>query len=237
MALEALLNGAIDYAGLYPPAGLPLAQAAANYESYRRSPEHWMLGRFVGPAAAVDQLPDKLDWHFSVVSEREHPRADSYEVKRVMKLSRPTYCEVPLNELAGVAAIGAWGKIRCGGDAVPSNEEVAEFIRECARLRLPFKATAGLHHAMRTDEMHGFINVLTAAVLAWHGFEDRLEAVIAERDPAAFSFNGDGRWRDVRVKGTEIRAARREFIHAIGSCSFVEPVQDLEELGWLAYAR
>ena len=236
MALDALLHGVIDYAGLYPPAALPLAQAAANYGSYRRSQENWMLGRFVGPASAVDLLPDKLDWHFSIVTEQEHPRADAYEVKRVMKLSRPTYCEVGVDELAAVSEMGAFGKVRCGGEQVPSEEELAAFIRECARLRLPFKATAGLHHAIRSDEMHGFINVLMASVLAWHGV-DRIEAVLAERDPEAFCLNGEGRWRDQRVTVTEIRAARRQFIHSIGSCSFVEPVQDLEELGWMAYAR
>lgn len=236
MALEALLTGAIDYAGLYPPAALPLAQAAAQYESYRRSVEHSMLGRFVGPPAAVDQLPGKLDWHFSVVSDQEHPRADSFETRRAVKLSRPTYCEVPLPDLHAVATIGAYAKIRCGGDRIPDNEEVAAFIRECARLNLPFKATAGLHHPLRSSDMHGFINVLMAAVLAWKG-STSIEAVVAERDPEAFSFHGEARWRDECATVSEIRQARREFIHSFGSCSFEEPVQDLEELGWLSYAR
>lgn len=236
MALEALLAGAIDYAGLFPPASLPLAQAAANYESYRRSPQQWMLGRFVGSASVVDQLPGKLDWRFSVLADQEHPRADAYETRSATKLSKPTYCEVPVTELPRVAALGSFAKIRCGGDSTPSDAEVAGFIERCARLRLPFKATAGLHHPIRSDEMHGFINVLMAGALAWRGFR-LLEPVIAERDPAAFRFDREAHWRDERLTIAEIERARSEFVHSIGSCSFEEPIQDLEELGWMAYAR
>lgn len=236
MALETLLAGAIDYAGLFPPAWLPLAQAAANYESYRRSPQQWMLGRFVGAASAVDQLPDKLDWRFSVLTDQEHGRADAYETRRAVKLSKPTYCEVPVSELRQVAALGSFAKIRCGGDTIPSNADVAAFIEQCANLRLPFKATAGLHHPIRSDQMHGFINVLMAGALAWRGFRG-LDRVIAERDPVAFHFDQHAHWRDERLTIAEIERARREFVHSIGSCSFEEPIQDLEELGWLAYAR
>src|SRR5262249_34701273 len=55
-SLRALLAGAIDYAGLFPPAQLPLEEAFANYLEYRRSPESWMLGRFVIPAARLAEL-------------------------------------------------------------------------------------------------------------------------------------------------------------------------------------
>jgi hypothetical protein len=56
-ALAALVDGAIDYAGTFPPARLPLAQAAANYLKYRNSPEARMLGRFVCPASQLSALP------------------------------------------------------------------------------------------------------------------------------------------------------------------------------------
>ena len=46
-SLRALLAGVIDYAGLFPPATLPLDEAVRNYARYRREPEGWMLGRLV----------------------------------------------------------------------------------------------------------------------------------------------------------------------------------------------
>src|SRR5438034_7858967 len=55
-SLRALLTGVIDYAGLFPPAGLPLEQAIRNYARYRQEPESWMLGRFVCPAARLAEL-------------------------------------------------------------------------------------------------------------------------------------------------------------------------------------
>ena len=54
-SLRALLAGAIDYAGMFPPASLPLGQAFDNYLRYRSGPDAWMLGRFVCP---VGRLPD-----------------------------------------------------------------------------------------------------------------------------------------------------------------------------------
>jgi hypothetical protein len=54
--LRHLLAGVIDYAGLFPPARLPLEQAIRNYFRYRSQPDNWMLGRFVCPAARLTEL-------------------------------------------------------------------------------------------------------------------------------------------------------------------------------------
>jgi hypothetical protein len=55
-ALRALLTGLIDYAGLFPPAKLPMGEAVRNYLRYRDQPEAWMLGRFICPAARLGEL-------------------------------------------------------------------------------------------------------------------------------------------------------------------------------------
>jgi hypothetical protein len=60
-SLRALLTGLIDYAGLFPPAELPLEQALRNYARYRTEPESWMLGRFVCPAARLDDVSPFVD--------------------------------------------------------------------------------------------------------------------------------------------------------------------------------
>jgi hypothetical protein len=54
--LRALLAGVIDYAGLFPPAKLPLDEAIRNYARYRQEPESWMLGRFICPAATLSEI-------------------------------------------------------------------------------------------------------------------------------------------------------------------------------------
>jgi hypothetical protein len=92
-----------------------------------------------------------------------------------------------------------------------------------------FKATAGLHQALRRDGEHGFLNLLAAAV-----FPGEEEDALAERDPAAFALTRDElSWRG-RVAGTaELARARSERLHSIGSCSFFEPMEELEQLGVL----
>lgn len=55
-SLRALLTDLIDYAGLFPPARLPLDLAIRNYARYRRENDAWMLGRFVIPASRLEDL-------------------------------------------------------------------------------------------------------------------------------------------------------------------------------------
>jgi hypothetical protein len=74
--LRALLAGIIDYAGLFPPAKLPLDQAIRNYARYRDDPDSWMLGRFIGPAGRLAELARSHEdllrsggpWQFSVLA-------------------------------------------------------------------------------------------------------------------------------------------------------------------------
>ncbi|MFO0842231.1 MAG: hypothetical protein U0797_07495 [Gemmataceae bacterium] len=56
-SLRALLEGLIDYAGLFPPAKLPMQEALANYRRYREGEAAGMLGRFVCPAAWLKDIP------------------------------------------------------------------------------------------------------------------------------------------------------------------------------------
>lgn len=57
---HALLVNLIDYAGLFPPAGLSMAEAAREYARQLEAPEAWMLGRFIVPAARLDELEEAL---------------------------------------------------------------------------------------------------------------------------------------------------------------------------------
>jgi hypothetical protein len=66
-SLRALLEGIIDYAGLFPPAALPLDQAIRNYARYRKEPESWMMARFVCP---IKQLAESDPWVESLFHAR-----------------------------------------------------------------------------------------------------------------------------------------------------------------------
>ena len=67
----ALLDGLVDYAGLFPPAALALDAAAAQFVAHRAQPEAWMLGSFVVPiaqtTALAERLPADLPAHLSVL--------------------------------------------------------------------------------------------------------------------------------------------------------------------------
>src|SRR5579862_3638410 len=54
--IRTLLTELIDYAGLFPPAGLDMAAAVRNYASWLSGDYSWMLGRFIVPAARVDEF-------------------------------------------------------------------------------------------------------------------------------------------------------------------------------------
>lgn len=56
--LRALLSGIVDYAGLFPPAGLDMPTSVENYARYRDGDHAWMLGRFVVPVSRFDEFLD-----------------------------------------------------------------------------------------------------------------------------------------------------------------------------------
>jgi hypothetical protein len=127
-----------------------------------------------------------------------------------------------------VAARGLRAKIRCGGERFPTAEEVAEFVRGCRSRGLVFKATAGLHHAYPTGSgEHGFLNVLAAAV-----FGNEEEAL--REKPTAFALDERSlRWRDQQATPARLADVRGSLFHSIGTCSFFEPLDELEQLGIL----
>ncbi len=148
-SLRALLTNLIDYAGLYPPASLDLAAAAEKYRCYLASPERWILNRIVLPSARVVEPGWRVTLLVDAGPGPLPPEVETLETKTPTKLSLPTYCEVP----AGLVPDGAYAKIRTGGltpGAIPPAEPIAAFLEEAAARRLPFKATAGLHHPVRS---------------------------------------------------------------------------------------
>jgi hypothetical protein len=136
-------------------------------------------------------------------------------------------------------------KIRTGGikaDLFPSPEKVACFIDACIASDIAFKATAGLHHPIRqyhdsvSTRMHGFINVFAGAMLLASQRIDvaELKLLLEDEYPDVFEFSEDGfGWNDRRVSADEIAEFRKQVAISFGSCSFQEPIDDLEHLDWL----
>ncbi len=60
-AVVLLLHGGIDYAGLFPPAGLSLAESVGNYADYRAGPDRWALGRLIVPATRLLEFDALVD--------------------------------------------------------------------------------------------------------------------------------------------------------------------------------
>jgi hypothetical protein len=176
-------------------------------------------------------------------------------VARPRATEAPTFHEVPLDDgldarLDAIASAGAAAKVRTGGiepSAFPTPERLATFLGGCREREVPFKATAGLHHASRgsyplTYEdgsarcvMFGFLDVVLAAALLWHRRIDTAEAAaLLENRPAKVEVSSDALvWAGQRMSADEIDEARRRFFRSFGSCSFEEPVRDLAGLALL----
>ena len=60
-ASRILLEGLIDYAGLFAPAALAMPNAVRNYAHYRAAGTGWMLGRFICPAQSLALFSEKAD--------------------------------------------------------------------------------------------------------------------------------------------------------------------------------
>lgn len=60
-ALEALLDGVIDYAGLFPPAALSMEDAVEEYLEHLDGDEALLVNRFVCPASRLGELSEHLD--------------------------------------------------------------------------------------------------------------------------------------------------------------------------------
>ncbi len=290
-ALDALLEGAIDYAGLFPPAALALETAVERFGEYRASSDRWALGRFIAPAVRLEEVTallrdsNRLGWDGARIAATIGGNLDE-DLDRVVRFNRDRgnqgvavdgveakvatleaiaafaaslppdlvgYGEVSLGptlarSLESLAGAGLRAKIRMGGvtvDLFPEPVAVAAFLLEVARRGLPFKATAGLHHPWRGEyrltydesslraPMYGFLNLVVATLVAAGSdpVVDRVVAALIDADPSAIRVDGAALWwRDWPFDLAAIGRLRTLF-HGFGSCSFREPIDELQSLG------
>ena len=229
-----------------------------------RAPDHpaWRLSALIGDdarhdAALIAQFNATNTARFVIDAAEVRVASLDAVSSAVTALTRSVtlFVEVPLNAqldqyLNALSSAQARAKIRTGGvtpDVVPSSDDVARFLVACAANALPFKATAGLHHPMRSEypltyrpdairaTMFGFLNVFLAAGLAHAGADRReVSSLLDEREPASLHFTGSGvSWRRRELSIDQLTSARRTFALSFGSCSFDEPLGDLRALALL----
>ena len=290
------MNSVIDYAGLFPPAGLEMPEAVSNYARYYSGELSWILGRFILQISRLEEFEESVGrlqasrgesprWRLSVLGT-EDPEADlkgitefkrrsaaktnsdrividaielkagTAEVMRramaVLSDHLEVYLEIPISDdatklIAAVAEKHGRAKVRTGGTTAgmfPSPTQLAGFILPCVKTRISFKATSGLHHALRSVHpltyeaagpsciMHGFLNVLLASAFAYAGADEgRVAAILSEESAEAFRFDDSGiLWRNQRLGINQLHDMRTRLFTSFGSCSFEEPISEMKAL-------
>lgn len=247
-----LYTALVDDAGLFPPTSLHMDEALARHRRDAERGEQVLTHRFLCPASRLDRLrglPDRPRRIGLIMDTEKLPDFDDLPVDFVeARLPPDTSVEALAERLALPAGVrlfaevipkkpaidvppGTGLKVRCGGataDTFPPVEHLAQFIRFCVEHDVPFKATAGLHHAVRHFDpslgvdRHGFLNLLMAVCEAVDG-----------RDPAPVLRTTDVghlvRLANSVPEGIAKRA--RRLLVSYGSCSTSTPIDDLRTLG------
>jgi hypothetical protein len=246
-----------------PVSRLAEFEAALRQIPKRPLDNPWRIAALLGtdPGSDVDQVEEFNRSHVDtgVTIDTVEVRATSEdsvgELARRIPPTLQTYLEVPIDPDPGrlVAAIGRRGrraKVRTGGvttDAFPTAANLLRFIRRCTEAGVPFKATAGLHHPLRAQyrltyepdsprgTMFGFLNLFLTVAFVRAGMDDAEAAKLLEEGSVVaikVQENGIG-WRGSSLNIRELSDARRLGVISFGSCSFTEPIEDLESLGLL----
>ncbi|MER6946658.1 hypothetical protein ABT294_21760 [Nonomuraea sp. NPDC000554] len=249
-----LFTALIDDAGLFPPTSLHMSDALERHRRDQERGDEVLTHRFLCPASRIDRLraesflplriglivdtpdvPPFDDLPVDFVEIRLPP--DETVEQLVRRLDLPPgvrlFVEVPPGKPAVDVPEGAALKLRCGGTAAedfPPAEQLAAFIRFCADHDVPFKATAGLHHAVRHFDptlgvdRHGFLNLVLAVC-----------ETVEDRDPVPVLRTTDvGHLVRLARAVTEETAKRaRRLLVSYGSCNTGTPIEDLRTLGVL----
>lgn len=314
-SLKLLLSSIVDYAGLFPPAQLSLAEAVTEYNLAQASPHTWMLDRFVIPVDCLPELGKRLSifsrktsscqcWSVSVIlsknwagelkqidqiseqiseffNKQKYERIDEAlfqftdyipdyihiralevaplppdEIRQVclhLPADVDVFFEIPFNAdlepyLPVLQQTGTAAKLRTGGvttNVFPDNRQLGQRILSLAAAQIPFKATAGLHHALRgnyrltyqpdstSTTMQGFLNLAVLAAFADRQHINLTEAIaiLEERSIAAFQFTDtEMHWHNHALSIADIEQSRHRFFRSFGSCSFQELINDLYHL-------
>lgn len=255
-AIPAVLQDLIDDAAVFPPGNAALEDAVPAHRGHRQSWYSPMVGPLLIPASRLAELaPGRTELRIGVIVDVEPERvaelvgaleepvrvvhyesraALNHLVPAAKEWDAPVFAELPFGEdgLDAVVGTGLIPKFRTGGPSVeffPPPQVLADVMVGCARRGLRFKLTAGLHRAVRHRDPetgfahHGFLNVLAAAAEASAGADaDSVTAVLSSTDA-----------EDLAGRTRAIAGRPRPLWIGFGSCSIMEPLEDLIALSLL----
>jgi len=247
---------------ILPAALLPEFETVATPWFSSSPTQLWRLAALIGSDVAADiELISGFNRKYGGRSEAQalidtvELRATSASAIQGTMVQLPpnlqAYLEIPIEEnpaelIVAIGQSGARAKVRTGGttsDAFPGAKPLVRFIQHCVAAKVPFKATAGLHHALRaeyrltyapdsnTGYMFGFLNLLLATGLLRCGCTlVEAERVLTESSFQAFDFSDDKiSWQGHTLTLSDV-AESRKLMMSFGSCSFTEPLDDLVAL-------
>ncbi len=81
-AFTNFMTGLIDYAGMFPPADLDVAEAVKKYAGYLAGNNGWMLGRCIIPITQVPHVVDRPGFRFSVIVSPETVQEELNQLNR-----------------------------------------------------------------------------------------------------------------------------------------------------------
>jgi fumarylacetoacetase len=254
-AISRLFTALVDDAGLFPPTLLPMSEALTRHYADEDDASPVLTHRFLCQAGRLHELralltrpirvglildtPDfpDLSGHADIVVDLVEVALPPHSsmnalVDRVRRAESQArlFVEVPPTDLHRVPD-GVGLKVRCGGltpELFPSTHELGSFVRNCVEQGVPFKATAGLHHAVRHPDAslgvyrHGFLNLVLAVCAAVEG-----------RDPVSVLEIMEKRELEALARAVPPETARRarELLVSYGSCNTRTPIDDLRTLG------
>jgi hypothetical protein len=249
-----LFTDLVDDAGLFPPTSLHMSEALGRHERDQERGTPMLTHRFLCPASRLDALrrePIKPRRIGLIVDTEEIPPFDDLpvdfvevrlnddhgldlaarELRKTLPPSVRLFVEVPPRKHFSDVPEDVGLKVRCGGAEAadfPAPEQLAGFFRFCVDNDVPFKATAGLHHAVRHFDpalgvdRHGFLNLLLAVC-----------ETVEHRDavPVLRSSDVGHLVRLARSVPEETARRARHLMVSYGSCSTVTPIEDMLALG------
>ncbi|MGI5273216.1 hypothetical protein ACQEUU_28990 [Nonomuraea sp. CA-218870] len=248
-----LYTALVDDAGLFPPTSLHMSDALDRHRRDQERGSPVLTHRFLCPADRLDRLraepftprrigvildtpepPGLGDLPVDLAEVKLPPERSVEELARELLPRLPKevrlFVEVPPTKFVADVPEGVGLKVRCGGarpEEFPQAEQLGSFIRFCVAGDIPFKATAGLHHAVRHFDpalgvdRHGFLNLLLAVCEAVEG-----------RDPVpALRATDVGQLvRMARAVPEQTAKRARHLLVSYGSCNTATPLDDLKTL-------
>ncbi len=198
---------------------------------------------------------NKINSEKALIDMLEVKVTSADEIHRASKIiprDLTTYFEFPPLEIMtdlmiALAMTKNRAKIRTGGitkEAFPNSPEIVKFMRVCIAANVPFKATAGLHHPLKCTKpltyeqnapvgtMHGFLNLFLSACFLRQDLNNSfVHNLINETDASKLEFADEGvLWKEHAVLNQTIETVRTKNAISFGSCSFLEPIEDLQNL-------